>query len=313
MPYATAANVDKPASETLIMTTTPSPAPAETSDLAAALIESGIDFGISAIGAILLLIVGWIVAGFIKRLVRSAMTRREDADLMLAGFLSSFAYYAVIAMFVIAALSAFGIQPTSFAAVLGAMGLAIGLALQGTLGHVASGVMLLAFRPFRIGHYVEAGGEEGTVKDISLMTTELATLDNKKVIIPNGKVWDDTITNYSANATRRLDLLFSIGYDDDIDNAEPVPAVAVDALNEYSVDLTCRVWVATSDFLSTKWALTKAVKEAFDDANITIPYPTAVEYEGIWVDNQKKQATGSPAPTSPRTSTPEGGMTGDEG
>lgn len=294
------------------MTTTPSENSVvsnlqDPSALLTQLIDTGISFGIDAIGALVILIIGWIAAGMLKRLTHKLLTRKDDADLMLASFLSRFVYYAVLAMVLIAVLGAFGIQTTSFAAMLGAAGLAIGLALQGTLSHVASGLMILAFRPFRIGHFVQTGGEEGTVKDITLFTTELTTVDNKKVIIPNGHVWDNTITNFSANGTRRLDLIFGISYDDDIDkaisvieqeiakdariHADPAPLVAVDSLGDFSVNLTTRVWLASGDYFKVKCDLTKAVKEAFDRENVSIPYPTSVEYEGIWVDNQKKQRT----------------------
>ena len=167
-------------------------------------IAKSVEWGMSALSALIILIIGLFVAGRIKSTLRKLMTRSGRVDAMLISFLSSLVYYAALAVVLIMVLSSFGVQTTSLAALLGAAGLAIGLAMQGTLGHVASGVMLLAFRPFRIGEYVDAGGETGTVKDINIFFTEMATPDNKKIIIPNGQIWDNTITNFSANGTRRL-------------------------------------------------------------------------------------------------------------
>ena len=160
---------------------------------------------------------------------------------------------------------------------------------------MASGVMLLAFRPFRIGDYVQAGGEEGTIKDITIFTTEMATVDNKKIIIPNGKIWDDTITNFSANSNRRLDMVFGISYDDDIGKARdiileiikaddrvhgaPEPLVEVNNLGDFSVDFTVRMWLAGSDYFAVKWEMNRKIKEAFDKAGVNIPFPTAIEIQ----------------------------------
>ncbi|MEE2691308.1 MAG: mechanosensitive ion channel domain-containing protein [Pseudomonadota bacterium] len=247
-------------------------------------------FLFNAVGALIVLVVGLWIAGRIKKLVSNGLSKSKRIDATLAGFLSSLVYYGLIALIVITTLGVFGVPTTSFAAVIGAAGLAIGLALQGTLGHVASGVMLLGFRPFSVGDFIEAAGHSGTVKGMTLMATELATLDNKKVIIPNGAVFNGSIINYSAYDTRRLDLVFGVSYNDDLNKAidavkteidaearilkEPEPAVAVDSLGDSSVNLACRVWVASSDYLAVKWALTKAVKERFDASGITIPFPT---------------------------------------
>ncbi|MGV6801608.1 MAG: mechanosensitive ion channel family protein [bacterium] len=254
-----------------------------------------IPLSLNALAALFIFVVGMFIAGRLRRYIRHLITKSKHIDTMLAGFLSSFAYYAMVAMVILMVLGQFGVETTSLAAIMGAMGLAIGLALQGTLSHIASGMMIIAFRPFNIGDYIIAGGEEGTVKDITLVTTELATPDNKKIIVPNGKVWDDTITNYSANQTRRLDLTYSISYHDDINKArhaiaslvkednrvfaDPEPIIEVHTLNDYSVDFTVRLWLKGSDYFPVRWALNQTVKEAFDAQGITIPFPTRLEIQ----------------------------------
>ncbi|WP_306250628.1 mechanosensitive ion channel family protein [Parvularcula sp. IMCC14364] len=259
------------------------------------LAEKAAEWGMSAVSALIILIIGLFVAGRIKSAIRKVMTRTGKLDAMLIGFISSLVYYAALALVLVMVLGSFGVQTTSLAAVIGAAGLAIGLALQGTLGHVASGVMLLAFRPFKIGDYVEAGGEAGTIKDITIFTTEMATVDNKKIIIPNGKIWDDTITNYSANTDRRLDMVFGISYDDDIGKARdiilqiikddervqdtPAPLVEVNSLGDFSVDFTVRMWLKGSDYFAVKWDMNRKIKEAFDAQGVNIPFPTTIEIQ----------------------------------
>ena len=263
-------------------------------ELLQGLIDKAAAFLPSAAGALLVLIIGLWLAGRIRKLVRQAMMRSDRLDPTLSGFLSSLVYYGLVALVVITTLGIFGVPTTSFAAIIGAAGLAIGLALQGTLGHVASGVMMLGFRPFDVGDYVEAAGVEGTVKQIGLFTTEIATVDNKKIIVPNGKIFDDVITNFAGYDTRRVDLVFSVSYGDDLDKAmtviesevkketraksDPEPVIAVDNLGESSVDIICRVWVDRSDYFPVKWALTKSVKEALDAAGVDIPFPTRTVY-----------------------------------
>ncbi len=258
------------------------------------LIEKAAAFLPSAIGALLVLIVGLWLAGRIRKIVRQAMMRSERIDPTLSGFLSSLVYYGLVALVVITTLGIFGVPTTSFAALIGAAGLAIGLALQGTLGHVASGVMMLGFRPFDVGDYVEAAGVEGTVKQIGLFTTEIATVDNKKIIVPNGKIFDDVITNFAGYETRRVDFVFGVSYGDDLSKAmdvirgevekekraksDPEPVIEVDNLGDSSVDIICRVWVDRGDYFPVKWALTKAVKEALDAAGVDIPFPTRTVY-----------------------------------
>ena len=272
--------------------------PAGNVDLAVQLLEGLIDkaaaFLPSAVGALVVLIVGLWIAGRVKKIAVNAMGRTGKVDTTLAGFLSSLIHYGLIALVLITTLGIFGVPTTSFAAIIGAAGLAIGLALQGTLGHVASGVMMLGFRPFDVGDYVEAAGVAGSVKSIGLFTTVLATPDNKMIIIPNGKIFDDVITNYAGYNTRRVDFVFGVSYTDDLDRAmdliraetakdervkkDPDVVIAVDNLGDSSVDITCRVWVDGADYFAVKWALTKAVKERFDAEGVSIPFPTRSVY-----------------------------------
>lgn len=254
------------------------------------LIEGGLAFLGSAIVALIVLWIGLSIAGRVRRGVSYAVSKSPKFDETLGSFFGSVAYYTVTAIVVITVLGLFGIPTTSFAALIGAAGLAIGLSLQGTLGNLAAGVLLLAFRPFKLGEFVEAGGHSGTVKAITLFTTELATVDNKKIIIPNGAVFDGSIVNFSSYGERRLDLVFGIAYDADIDQAmgiirsvvdaddaaraTPEPTIEVDNLGDSSVDLICRVWCAGSDYFPLKWRLLKTIKQRFDAEGVGIPFPT---------------------------------------
>lgn len=258
------------------------------------LIEKAAAFLPSALGALVVLVVGLWFAGRVKKILRARLTSTPRIDQTLGGFLASLGYYALVALVVTTTLGVFGVPTTSFAAVIGASGLAIGFALQGTLSHVASGVMMLGFRPFDIGDFVETAGISGSVRNIGLFTTELASPDNKKIIVPNGKIFEDVIINYGGYDERRVDLVFGVSYDDDLDKAmtvirsevekearakkTPAPVIEVDTLGGSSVDIVCRVWVASSDYFGVKWALTKAVKERFDAENVSIPYPTQTLY-----------------------------------
>ncbi|MEL6360150.1 MAG: mechanosensitive ion channel domain-containing protein [Pseudomonadota bacterium] len=253
-------------------------------------IETLMPLAFNAIGALAVFIVGIWIAGRIRNGAKAYFKKTSHFDETLESFLSSLIYYAAVALVVITTLGVFGVPTTSFAAILGAAGLAIGLALQGTLGHIASGVMLLAFRPFGVGNYVKAGGHEGTVKEVNLFTTVLATVDNKKVIIPNGEVWSGSVINYSAYPKRRVDLTFGVSYNDDLQKAmttiksvvdadtridqDPAPTIAVDNLGDSSVDIICRVWVDSGNYFPVKWDLTQKVKERLDSDGITIPFPT---------------------------------------
>ncbi len=263
-----------------------------------ALIEKYVDLAVSytprVFSALIILVLGYFIARWVKNIVRK-LASKSRLDETLSLFLASIIEWAVLALVLIAVLQRFGIQTTSLAAVLGATVLAVGMALQGTLGNVAAGVMLIVFRPYKLGDVVEVAGRTGTVKDITIFTTELSTLDNVKVIIANGQAWGSTIANYSAYPTRRVDLVFGIDYGDDIEKAEaiilkaiendkrilsqPEPWVRVTSLGESSVDLTLRVWAKSEDYWEVKFKAIKAIKEAFDREGITIPYPHQVEIQ----------------------------------
>lgn len=246
-------------------------------------------YGLDVIGGIIILIIGWSLAGWASRTVDRMLGRSPRMDETLRKFVASLVKYAVIVFTVVAVLSQFGVETTSFIAVLGAMGLAVGLALQGTLGHIAAGVMLLLFRPFKIGDFIDGGGITGTVEAISLFVTTLNTPDNVHIIVPNGQLWDTAIKNYSHNATRRVDFVMGIGYGDNIDAAtniimeiaaadervhkDPAPMVVVGELADSSVNLIVRVWCNAGDYWGIKFDMTKAMKERFDAAGISIPFP----------------------------------------
>ncbi len=248
-----------------------------------------VTYGLSVVGGIVILVVGWLVAAWVSNLVRKVLGQRKRVDQTLVGFFASLARYAILAVVFIAVLNQFGVATTSIIAAMGAVALAVGLALQGTLSHFAAGVMILLFRPFKVGQYVEVAGTGGTVKQVTLFATELATPDNVQVLVPNAKVWGDVVKNYSFHANRRVDFVLGIGYEDSIDKAiktvqgviakderiqhEPEPMVVVSNLGDSSVDLTIRVWCAAGDYWPLKFALTKAFKEALDKAGISIPYP----------------------------------------
>lgn len=248
---------------------------------------------ISAVKALVVLIVGWIAAGFISTLVRKRVTAHPRIDRTLGAFIASIVKWVLLIVVLIAVLGIFGIEATSLVAVLGAATLAIGMALQGTLGDLAAGFMLIMFRPYRNGQYVDIGGTAGTVVEINLFITELVTPDNVQIIIPNGQAWGSIITNYSHHNTRRCDLTFRIDYGDEADTAmqiildlaagdarvlkDPEPWARMTNLGDSSVDITTRLWCNADEYWGLKFDMTKAVKEAFDKGGISIPYPHAVE------------------------------------
>lgn len=252
------------------------------------LIPTLADFGVRAVLALLIFVVGRWIANLIAGGLRKGLSRGKT-DPTLIGFTTSLVRVAVLAFVVIAALSHLGIQTAGFVAVLGAAGLAVGLALQGSLANFASGVLLLIFRPVRVGDYVEAGGTSGSVMEIGIFTTTMHTPDNKKVIVPNAQVTGGTITNFSANDTRRVDLVASIGYGDDIPKAkavlarivkahelvlaDPAPQIEVSTLGESSVDIVVRPWANTSDYWRVYFDLTQSIKTEFDREGISIPFP----------------------------------------
>lgn len=253
-------------------------------------IDAAIAVGIDILLALLILIIGFKIARFMENRTRSLMGRSDKIDETVSAFLASLVRYAIIGITFIAVLDQFGVETTSLVAVLGAAGLAVGLALQGTLSNVASGVMLLIFRPFTIGQFVEVAGEAGTVKSITLFTTALDTPDNVRKIIPNSAVWGATVVNYNFHDTRRMDEIYGIGYGADIDKAmavihrlldeddralkDPERHVSVISLGDSSVNIVVRVWCASGDYWGLKFDMLKKVKQAFDAESIDIPFPT---------------------------------------
>ncbi len=250
---------------------------------------------VSAIKALAVLVVGWMAAGILSGFVRRRVNAHPRIDKTLGNFAASIVRWVVLLIVLVAVLGLFGIQATSLVAMLGAATLAIGLALQGTLSDLAAGFMLILFRPYKLGQYVDIGGTAGTVVDLNLFVTELATPDNVQIIVPNGQAWGTVITNYSHHDTRRVDLVFGIDYGDDADKAmriildraaadgrvlnDPEPWVRVTNLGDSSVDVTARLWCRAADYWDLKFALTKTVKEAFDGSGISIPYPHSVEIQ----------------------------------
>ncbi len=238
--------------------------------------------------ALVIFYVGRKVVGMVVG-VAEKMMRRQEMDEILIRFISSIVRWVLLLFVIIAALSQLGIDTTSLIALLGAAGLAIGLSLQSSLSNFASGVMLIIFRPFTKGDFVEAAGESGVIDSISIFTTTMTTPDNKEVIIPNGAVMGGNIINYSARPTRRVDMVFGISYDDDILKAkqlleeiiaaddrvlaEPAPVITVGELADSSVNFLVRPWVNAADYWAVSWDTTEAVKLKFDEAGISIPYP----------------------------------------
>lgn len=248
-----------------------------------------LDYSLDFLGAILILLVGWSVAGWAGRAVRRLIDRSPRVDSTLKPLLASIVRYGILIIVLIAVLAQFGIQTTSIIALLGAAGIAIGLALQGTLSNIAAGVMLLFLRPFKVGEYIDADGIAGTVTEIGLFTTELTTFDGVYVSAPNSAVWNRTIRNFSRLPTRRIDLSVGISYDDDVDRAmailsdllsgddrvlpEPGPQVMVTDLSDSAVVVNMRCWTEASNFWDLSFDLRKAAKARLEAAGITIPFP----------------------------------------
>ncbi len=251
-------------------------------------IELGISWGIRIVGALAILIAGWVIGSWIRKRI----TNIKKLDKTISSFLGGLVKYIVLAVAIIAVLGQFGIQTASLLAVLGAAGLAIGLALQGTLSNVAAGTMLLILRPFKVGDYVEFGSTGGVVQSIGLFGTELNTVDNKYIFAPNSNVWGSEIVNFNRNKQRRQDIPVGISYGDDINKAFDViqkvidtekrfvttagkePIIRVINMGESSVDLMVRAWTKTEDFFAVQWDMNKAIKEALDENGISIPFPT---------------------------------------
>lgn len=246
------------------------------------------DYGLPVLFAIIILIVGAWAAKISKNVVHRLLTRRK-LDPIIVGFIANFTYILFMVFVVLAALEKVGVKTTSFVAILGAAGLAIGLALQGSLANFAAGFLMIVFRPFKKGDYVEAGGTAGIVDEIQVFTTILNTPDNRRVIVPNAKIMSDNITNYSAMDTRRLDLTFGVSYEDDIQKVkavlqrivaedprvlkDPAAQILVGELADSSVNFIMRVWLKSGDYWPFKFDTTEKVKMEFDKEGITIPFP----------------------------------------
>ncbi len=245
-------------------------------------------YSIKLIAAILIFLIGKWIAGKISKIL-TTLLEKNNIDVTLIGFLSNITYYTLMIVVLIAVAGQLGINTTSFLTIVGAAGLAIGLALKDSLANFAAGVMLILFRPFRVGDVVNTGGVTGKVESIEIFVTRLNTPDNQLVIIPNGKIISDVITNITAHATRRVDLVIGIGYEDDIIRAkeivadiikaddrildDPAPKIAVSELADSSVNFVVRPWVKTDDYWDVYFDLTEQIKLVFDKQGISIPYP----------------------------------------
>jgi small conductance mechanosensitive channel len=242
------------------------------------------------VAAVVIIFLAFWVSGWIKRRILRLAERNKHVDKTLFTFLGSIVRYAIIVLAGVFILQRFGFQTTSLVALIGAAGLAVGLALQGTLSDMAAGVMMVFFRPIRVGDFVSVDGEMGTVNGISLVATELATVSNVQVLIPNSKVWSNTITNYSVYDKRRAEWVFGVGYGADLKLAEtiiidtimaddrsmsdPEPFIQVNNLGDFSVDFLVRVWVPASEYFAYQADMKRKVKEALDAGGIDIPFPT---------------------------------------
>ncbi|EJZ23032.1 mechanosensitive ion channel [Rhizobium sp. Pop5] len=248
-----------------------------------------VQYSFSILGAVILLVVGWALAGFASRWAYEGLSRIHGIDETLARFFTNMLRYALLILVFITVLGQFGVQTASIIAALGAAGLAIGLALQGTLQNIAAGIMLLILRPFRVGEYIETSSVAGTVREIGLFATELRTGDGLYRLAPNSTLWNTPITNYSREATRQNDLKIGIAYEDDLDLAmetlmglakadsrvlsSPAPSVFIDSLGDCAIFVTLRYWAKTADWWQASRDMVKRAKFAFDDKGITIPYP----------------------------------------
>lgn len=245
-------------------------------------------WGMRILGALAVLVIGMFVARWLKNAVRRAL-ERKGTDTTLIPFASNTAYYLALTFVVVSVLGMFGVEVTSVIAVLGAAAFAVGLALQGTLANFSSGVMLLVFRPFKVGEYVDAGGTAGSVAEIGIFFTTLNTPDNVRVVVPNSSVWGQTIHNYAANDTRRNDMVVGVSYADDLPKAkqiihdvlaadtrvleDPAPTVAVAELGDSSVNIVVRPWCNKGDYWSLRFDLTQKMKEALEAGGCSIPFP----------------------------------------
>ena len=260
----------------------------DTAEIINSITQIAADFGLRLLYAVLIIFVGRWVVKLLLKIIKSALektTVEETIRIFVANLLNSL----LMVIIFIAAINQLGIETTSIIAMLGAAGLAIGLALQGSLANFAAGILIVIFRPYKVGDYIEAGSAEGTVLDIQIFSTVLKTPDNKVVVIPNGTIMDSSIINYTGRATRRVDIVASCGYEDDIDKVkdilkdilnqderileEPEPRIAVSELADNSINFIVRPWVNSSDVLSVKYSILEQIKKRFDEEGISIPYP----------------------------------------
>jgi small conductance mechanosensitive channel len=266
-----------------------------------------LDYGLQVLGAVAIYVIGRWIARILSRVITHALTKAK-VDPTLVPFIENLTYIGLMVFVVIAALARLGIQTASVVAVLGAAGLAVGLALQGSLANFASGVLLLIFKPFKVGDYIQAAGTEGTVKAIHIFNTILQSPDNIKIIVPNGQIAGGTISNITCNGTRRVDLVIGVSYDDDLKKAQrviegvlagdqrilpdPAPEVSVSELSDSSVNFVVRPWVKSGDYWRVKCDVTARIKMAFDENDITMPFTS---YE-VYLKNDNGAAGGKALP-----------------
>lgn len=268
-----------------------------------------VTYAFSLVGAIILLIIGYLLSGLLERSTYSAFGRFRGFDETLRKFLAKVVRYAVLILVGVTVLAQFGVQTASIIAALGAAGLAIGLALQGTLQNIAAGIMLLVLRPFRVGEYINAGSVAGTVQEIGLFATELKTFDGIFVLAPNSELWNSPVTNFTRNPQRMQEIAIGIGYGDDIALAlttyadlataderilaDPAPNCFVSELGDSAVVVAIRYWTKSADWFQTKLDFTKAAKLAFDEKGISIPFPQR-DLHIIRADADRSQAGAKP-------------------
>ena len=249
--------------------------------------ENLVHYGYNILAALVIFIVGKALAKQVSGLLKKTAARKLDP--IVANFMGNILNVTLLAFVVIAALDQLGVETTSIVAILGAAGLAVGLALKDSLGNFAAGVMVIIFRPFKVGDYVEAGGAAGVVKEVHIFSSVFNTPDNKTVIVPNGAIMAGVITNYSTMPTRRVDMVIGVGYSSDLSKVkdiisgilaeddrvlkDPAPVVAVSELADSSINLVVRPWVNSADYWAVMWDTTEKVKKAFDAAGIEIPFP----------------------------------------
>ena len=256
--------------------------------IVAMLSTTGVDFGIRVVTAIAIFYIGRLIVSLLTRGLRKLMEKQE-VDKTLETFVCNLVRVALLAFVVVAAINSLGVQTASFIAVLGAAGLAVGLALQGSLSNFAAGVLIVMFRPYKVGDWIEAAGVSGSVLEVQILTTAMKTGDNKRVIVPNSQIMGSIITNYSAHDTRRVDLVVGVSYSDDLDKVretlksivaaddrildDPAVTIAVSELADSSVNFVVRPWVRTADYWAVLFDLTETVKKRFDAEGISIPFP----------------------------------------